>query len=195
MKQKLVHLHDEKPCFCLADGMAHAAEDCDGVLVRPVVQDEPQEVRVAVQASWQGLCTGLPPSLPSSLCSITYHNVNAWSRQPSNLAFKVQPGHCRQTAKWHEGDSVYLRLYGHGKRKCEQSGGMLQSYTPASKKSPATKLVRSLMAASPSSSLQTSSARLITCKSIKVTFRAAGCWKTSSEALYPCLQAENLGHA
>ena len=72
-----MYLHDEEPCFRLANGMAHAAEDGDGVIIRPVVQDEPQEVRVAIQASWQGLCIGLPPSRHPSSCGAVCHGADA----------------------------------------------------------------------------------------------------------------------
>ena len=76
-RERPMYLHNEEPCFCLANGMAHTAENCNGVLVRPVVQDEPQEVRVAVRASWQGLCTGLPPSRHPSSCGAVCHGADA----------------------------------------------------------------------------------------------------------------------
>ena len=45
------YLHDKQLCFGTAHGLAYAAEDGNRVLVVPVMQDQPQQVCIAILTS------------------------------------------------------------------------------------------------------------------------------------------------
>ena len=50
------HLHNEQLCFGGAHGSTYAAENGNGVLVVPIVQNQPQQVRIAVLPSGYRIC-------------------------------------------------------------------------------------------------------------------------------------------
>ncbi len=50
------HLNNQKGDGSLAGGLQDRAQDADGALVVPVVEDEPEDVRIAVPPFWKGAC-------------------------------------------------------------------------------------------------------------------------------------------
>ena len=50
------HLDDQEGDGSLASGLLDRAQDANGALVVPVVEDEPEQVRVAIPPGWNGAC-------------------------------------------------------------------------------------------------------------------------------------------